>query len=94
MIPLKPEETLHDYLRRHFDKISKSKTRQFGERSEVYNVDVFQIRVPLMKADASTVPYVPCLSTCKQSTQYVSVAKSYSPLRLPLGPVEEKRPDY
>jgi CheY-like chemotaxis protein len=80
MIPLKPEETLHDYPRRHFDKFSESKERQFGEQTEASNVDVFHIRGPLMKADAGTVPYVPCLSTCKQSTQDVSVAKSYSRL--------------
>ncbi len=39
MVPLKPEETLHDYLRRHFERISKGNARQFAEQKEVPNVD-------------------------------------------------------
>jgi hypothetical protein len=40
MVPLKVEETLHDYLRRHFEKISKGKARQFAEQNTVTKVDV------------------------------------------------------
>ena len=40
MVPLKPEETLHNYLRRHFEKVSKGKARQFAEQREVPKVDV------------------------------------------------------
>jgi hypothetical protein len=40
MIPLKSEETLHNYLRRHFEKVSKGKARQFAEQREVPKVDV------------------------------------------------------
>ena len=40
MIPLKPEETLHNYLRRHFEKVSKGNARQFAEQREVPKVDV------------------------------------------------------
>ncbi len=32
MIPLKPEETLHAYLRRHLEKISQSEARKFAEQ--------------------------------------------------------------
>ena len=53
MIPLKPEETLHNYLRRHFEKVSKGKARQFAEQREVPKVDVVQIRGHLMEAEAS-----------------------------------------
>ena len=38
MVPLKAEETLHDYLRRHFEKISKGNARQFAEQKEVTKV--------------------------------------------------------
>jgi hypothetical protein len=40
MAPLKVEETLHDYLRRHFEKISKGNARQFAEQNAVTKVDV------------------------------------------------------
>ena len=40
IVPLKPEETLHNYLRRHFEKVSKSKARQFAEQGELPKVDV------------------------------------------------------
>ena len=40
MVPLKPEETLHNYLRRHFEKVSKGNARQFAEQREVPKVDV------------------------------------------------------
>jgi hypothetical protein len=40
MVPLKPEETLHNYLRRHFERISKCKARQFAEQREISEVDV------------------------------------------------------
>ncbi len=42
MVPLQPEETLHNYLRRHFERISKGKARQFAEQREDPKVD----RVP------------------------------------------------
>jgi hypothetical protein len=31
---VKTEETLHNYLRRHFEKISEGKARQFVEQGE------------------------------------------------------------
>jgi hypothetical protein len=40
IVPLKPEETLHNYLRRHFEKVSKSKARQFAEQGELPKVEV------------------------------------------------------
>jgi hypothetical protein len=40
MAPLKAEETLHDYLRRYFERISKGNARQFAEQNTVTNVDV------------------------------------------------------
>jgi hypothetical protein len=40
IVPLKPEETLHNYLRRHFEKVSKTKARLFAEQREVPEVDV------------------------------------------------------
>jgi len=35
-----PEETLHHYLRRHFEKVSKGNARQFAEQRETPQVDV------------------------------------------------------
>jgi hypothetical protein len=52
MVPLKPEETLHNYLRRHFEKVSKGKARQFAEQ-KFLKWTLFQIRGPLMEAEAS-----------------------------------------
>jgi hypothetical protein len=40
MAAVKPEETLHDYLRRYFEKIAKSMTRQFAEQGEFSRVEV------------------------------------------------------
>jgi hypothetical protein len=40
MAPLKAEETLHKYLRRHFEKVSKDNARQFAEQKAVTKVDV------------------------------------------------------
>jgi hypothetical protein len=40
MVPLKVEETLHDYLRRHLERISKGNARQFAEQNTVTPVDV------------------------------------------------------
>jgi hypothetical protein len=34
MAVVKPEETLHNYLRRHFEKISEGKARQFAEQGD------------------------------------------------------------
>jgi hypothetical protein len=51
MVPLKPEETLHNYLRRHFEKVSKGKARQFAEQ-KFLKWTSFQIRGPLMEAEA------------------------------------------
>ena len=38
MVPIKVEETLHDYLRRHYEKVSKGNARQFAEKKEVTKV--------------------------------------------------------
>jgi hypothetical protein len=40
MASLKAEETLHNYLRRHFAKVSKDNARQFAEQMAVTKVDV------------------------------------------------------
>jgi hypothetical protein len=40
MAPLKVEETLHNYLRRHFEKVSKDNARHFAEQKAVTKVDV------------------------------------------------------
>jgi hypothetical protein len=34
MVVVKTEETLHNYLRRHFEKISEGKARQFAEEGQ------------------------------------------------------------
>jgi hypothetical protein len=46
MVPLKVEETLHDYLRRHFEKVSKGNARQFAEQKEVTKVDHVPDKLP------------------------------------------------
>ena len=38
MTLLKPEETLHVYLRRHFERVSKGMARQFAEKRDVPEV--------------------------------------------------------
>jgi hypothetical protein len=42
MLPVKPEETLHDYLRRHFEKISKGKAQEFADQKKVrgFHIDI------------------------------------------------------
>jgi hypothetical protein len=35
MIPFKTEETLHEYLRRYLDRLSKSKARGLVEQKDV-----------------------------------------------------------
>jgi hypothetical protein len=40
MDPLKKEETLHNYLRRHFERISDKKARQLAEQDVVLKDDV------------------------------------------------------
>jgi hypothetical protein len=35
-----PEETLHHYLRRHFEKVSTGNARQFAEQREISELDV------------------------------------------------------
>jgi hypothetical protein len=35
MVVIKTEETLHNYLRRHFEKISEGKARQFAEQGKI-----------------------------------------------------------
>ena len=35
MVSNKPEETLHEYLRRHFERISRVKERQFVEEKDL-----------------------------------------------------------
>jgi hypothetical protein len=44
MDPLKAEETLRDYPRRYFEKISKGNTRQFVERNTVTKVDIVPLK--------------------------------------------------
>jgi hypothetical protein len=45
MVVVKTEETLHNYLRRHFEKISEGKARQFAEQRERLKKGV--VSVPL-----------------------------------------------
>jgi hypothetical protein len=40
MVPPKTEETLHIYIRRHFERVSKGTARQFVEPREVTKVSV------------------------------------------------------
>ncbi len=40
MVPPKNEETLHIYIRRHFERVSKGTVRQFAEQREVTKVSV------------------------------------------------------
>jgi len=40
MAPLAPEETLHTYLRRYFERISRRKISQFAEQKEVSSIEV------------------------------------------------------
>jgi hypothetical protein len=49
MVSIKPE-TLHEYLRRHFENISRVKARQFVEERELPEADV----VPKTKHIGST----------------------------------------
>jgi hypothetical protein len=49
MVSIKPE-TLHEYLRRHFENISRVKARQFVEEGELPEVKV----VPKTKHIGST----------------------------------------
>jgi hypothetical protein len=53
MVPIKPVETLHNYLRRHFEKVSNRKARQLAEQTEVPKVHVDPDSRPLMEAEAS-----------------------------------------
>ena len=46
MVPLKVEESLHDYLRRHFEKVSKGNARQFTEQKQVTKVDYVPDMLP------------------------------------------------
>jgi hypothetical protein len=46
MAPLAPEETLHNYLTRYFEKISKGKIRQFAEQKDVSSIEVVPARRP------------------------------------------------
>ncbi len=39
MVAPQTEETLHIYLRRHFEKVSKGKARQFAEQREAAKVE-------------------------------------------------------
>jgi hypothetical protein len=40
MVPPKTEETLHIYIRRHFERVSKGTARQFAEQREVTEVNI------------------------------------------------------
>ncbi len=44
MTLLKPEETFHVYLRRHFERVSKGMARQFAEKRDVPKVAVAETR--------------------------------------------------
>jgi hypothetical protein len=46
MVSIKPEETLHEYLRRHFDKLSRVKARQFVEQKELPAGGVPNTKIP------------------------------------------------
>ncbi len=39
MTLLKPEETIHVYLRRHFERVSKGMARQFAEKRDIPAVE-------------------------------------------------------
>jgi hypothetical protein len=39
MVPPKPEETLHNYLRRYFEKVSAGMKRRFPEQREVPSLE-------------------------------------------------------
>ena len=61
MVPLKAEETLHDYLRRHFEKISKGNARQFAEQNAVTKVDVVLHKSkPEPELEVEPVPGIVC----------------------------------
>jgi hypothetical protein len=53
MVPLKSEETLHNYLRRHFEKVSKGIAREFAEQREHPGLNGLPIGVPPMEGKAS-----------------------------------------
>ncbi len=40
MVQIAMEETLHNYLRRHFERISKNKARQLAEQTAAAKADV------------------------------------------------------
>jgi hypothetical protein len=40
MVPFKSEETLHNNLRRYFEKVSKGNERQFAEKRGVPQVNI------------------------------------------------------
>jgi hypothetical protein len=40
MVPHKTEETLHIYLRRHFEKLAKGTAREFAEQRDATKVNV------------------------------------------------------
>jgi hypothetical protein len=46
MVVVKTEETLHNYLRRHFEKISEGKARQFAEQREPLKKGVVSVPRP------------------------------------------------
>ena len=58
MVPLKAEETLHDYLRRHFEKISKGNARQFAEQNAVIKVNIRRNLEP--EPEVEPVPAIAC----------------------------------
>jgi len=40
MVQIETAETLHNYLRRHFERISKNKARQLAEQTAAVEADV------------------------------------------------------
>jgi hypothetical protein len=46
MAAVKPEETLHTYLRRHFEQIAKRLTRQTADQKEASCVEALKLSRP------------------------------------------------
>jgi hypothetical protein len=46
MASLTAEETLHNYLRRHYEKVSKDNARQFAEQKAVTKPDAVANKPP------------------------------------------------
>jgi hypothetical protein len=40
MMDRNPDESLHSYLRRHYEKVSEQRARQFAERDEAVDLEM------------------------------------------------------